>query len=205
MSVIKINLSALWITVLTFTATAGTPKIITLLDRANLVTISALCKVSVPRDIAVQVSALPQQVVANALLIAESGEAVEGDDARRGENALYNSFEKFALVSKGILTTENPLGAQSYEIVITEDGTSGKMALYKDAAHRTALALMRWRKLDNATEFVCRSFENNQVKETVVTLGANGDGSFTSSVGKNKQHQFKWNNAGTVETDYAAK
>lgn len=181
-------------------------KVLSLIDEANLVTISTLSNTTQGAAVLHAVS-LPQRIVSVASAIAIKGEV---SSKRRTENRLVNPFEKFIFIAKGIFrNTSNTIhlqGAKSFEISITENGEVGRIALYKDEHCREALSLLRWRRVEGAaTEYLSRWFEGEKVQEELAVFKADGSGEYQLGHDNCPERQkISWNTTGDVKSSELA-
>ncbi|MBC8044829.1 MAG: hypothetical protein IAF08_15430 [Rhizobacter sp.] len=182
-------------------------KVLSLIDEANLVTISTLSNTVLQGETEIRAAAMPQRIMSIASVIAVEGKV---SSTRRTENHLANPFEKFIFVAKGVFgNTSNSVylqGAKSFEISITEDGEVGRIALYKDAHCREALSLLRWRKVEGAaTEYLSRWFEGEKVQEELAVFKADGSGEYQLGHDNCPERQkISWNATGDVKASRLA-
>lgn len=163
------------------------------LNKANLVTISALANATTP--LADSVHAVPQFFFQIATLIDEQAQVVS---RRAADNTLVNSTEKFSYVATGRFQQTNSFGILSYEIAITENYNVGRIALYGDLEHRLCACSLRWRKMKDGTHFSIKRLLSNYVKEETLRLDYDGGGCYEVAFDRKTALFLKWDKSGNI-------
>lgn len=165
------------------------------LNNANLVTISALSNAST--EFADSINLIPQLFFQVATLIDEQSDITS---RRTSDNTLVNAIEKFSFVAKGVFNKENALGAKSYEIAVTAESKTGRIALYSDANFQLSIIIMRWRSLKDASQFKLKRLMSSHVKEENLCLKFDGSGFYEVTRDNKIAFFLKWNDSGKITT-----
>ncbi|MCS6988884.1 MAG: hypothetical protein NZM06_05135 [Chloroherpetonaceae bacterium] len=163
------------------------------LSKANLITISALDNANVP--LADSVNAVPRLFFQAATLIDQDGVVVS---RRAADNTLVSSFEKVSYLAKGVFRKSNALGALSYEIVVGDEASVGRIALYADADFRLCAASMRWRKVEGGAIFSLKRLVSNRVREENLRIDMDGSGFYEMAIERKPTLFLKWDKDGKI-------